>query len=136
MNIYAASVAILNGIFDIVVQNVGGFNTKDATSSNPQFTDIAFYRQPVDQFMYTVMYAVIVYILGTSSFKLIDVIPQNIMRWMGQNISTFSDFNEDAAQGLVGTATVGIQQGTQRLAGGLSAMAKSIPGVVKRITGG
>ena len=60
--------------------------------------------------------------IGQSCFKLIDQIPNNILRWMNQNVATFNDSREDPAQGLVGTAQMGAQQGLQSMGGGLEKM--------------
>jgi hypothetical protein len=61
--------------------------------------------------------------MAMSSFKLIDLIPNNILRWMGQSVATFNDQREDAAQGLVGKATIGAQQTSSALGGGLRKIA-------------
>ena len=62
--------------------------------------------------------------MGMSSFKLIDTIPNNILRWMGQTVATFGDLREDAAAGLVGKAAFGAQQVTGKLGGALGGFAK------------
>jgi hypothetical protein len=65
------------------------------------------------------MYAVILYIMGLSSFKLIDLIPNQIMRWLGTGVSTFSDLTGDAAAQLTQTTSVVGQQMTSQAIGGL-----------------
>ena len=57
-----------------------------------------------------------------SSFKLIDTIPNNILRWMGQSVATFNDSREDPAKGLVSKATIGSQQVSSRLGGALQGL--------------
>ncbi|MCC6597825.1 MAG: DotA/TraY family protein [Alphaproteobacteria bacterium] len=109
ISIFSALVSVLNQIFDLVVSNTGGFDV------NAEFTGVgaskmAYMRSSVDEFFYTAIYALIVYLMGMSSFKLIDHIPNQILRWMGQSVKTFNDGREDAAGSLVGTSTVGMQQ--------------------------
>jgi len=119
-SIFSAMVLMLNEIFELVVANLTGFSgvgKKDGTISMEMF------RGPLDEFMFTVVYAVIVYLMGMSSFKLIDNIPNNILRWMGQNISTFNDSREDPAQSLMGTAWIGGERTFSSLGGGLSGIA-------------
>lgn len=62
--------------------------------------------------------------MGMSSFKLVDMIPNNILRWMGQSVATFGDQREDAGQSLIGTATVGSQQTLGAIGGGLKGLFK------------
>lgn len=122
--IFSALVEVLNEIFDLVVANVGGFDVNeeanDTAGTGISYMD--FYRTAVDEFFFTIIYAVVVYMIGQSCFKLIDQIPNNILRWMNQNVATFNDSREDPAQGLVGTAQMGAQQGLQSMGGGLQKM--------------
>ncbi len=60
-----------------------------------------------------------------ASFKLIDLIPNNILRWMGQSVATFGDQREDPAQGLVSRASVGSQQALGKIGGGLQGVVKA-----------
>ena len=55
----------------------------------------------IDQFFYTVVYAVLVYIMALSSFKLIDLIPNSIMRFMGSNVGAFSDKSAFEAESTI-----------------------------------
>ena len=123
MLIFTAQVRVLNFIWPIVTENVGGHNS-DATIG--VVGNINFKRSIVDQFFYTVVYAIIVYLLATTSFKLIDKIPDNLLRWMGQGVSSFGDINQDPTESLtryaaLGGMTAGRQaaQGVQQLSGGV-----------------
>mgnify|MGYP001627750930 CR=1 FL=1 len=122
--ICSALVEVLNEIFDLVVANVGGFdvNEEEFDTAGTGISYIEFYRTAVDEFFFTIIYAVVVYMIAQSCFKLIDQIPNNILRWMNQNVATFNDSREDPAQGLVGTAQMGAQQGLQSMEGGLQKM--------------
>ena len=106
ITIFAAAVQVLNDIFELVVSNLAGFNDSHADGP-PGVTDVEFYRDPIDQFFYTIIYAVICYLLAQSTFKMIDTIPNQILRWAGQSVQTFNDQREDPAQGLTQYAAIG-----------------------------
>jgi hypothetical protein len=119
---FAALVSVLNLVFDQVVSNVGGFDTQTELTIGAG-SKIADMRSVVDQFFFTVMYVIVVYLMGMSSFKLIDLIPNQILRWMGQSITTFNDSQENAAEALAGKATQGAQQTSSAIGGGLGQLA-------------
>ena len=131
ISIFSALVTVLNQIFDLVTTNLGGFDYRaeqvgTAETINGTVTvqsTIENARSAIDEFFFTIIYTVIVYLMAMSSFKLIDLIPNNILRWMGQSTATFNDQREDAAQGLVGKATVGSQQTSSALGSGLRKLA-------------
>lgn len=122
--IFGAMVQILNQIFDLMVNNISG-----ATRENPDATQIAFYRGPIDELFYSIMYAAIVYMMGLSCFKLIDQVPSNILRWMGVSVSTFQDQAGDQVSQVTssiyqkGNMTIGQLSGfTENNAGRVAAM--------------
>lgn len=135
ISIFSALVSVLHQTFDLVTANVGGFDhgleltgsfveVGGTATSVPAGTEMLdFARNAVDEFFFTVIYTIIIYLMAMSSFKLIDLIPNNILRWMGQSVATFNDQREDAAQGLVGKATIGAQQTSSALGGGLRKIA-------------
>lgn len=107
VTIFAALVKVLHDIWYLVVTNLTGHeDITKATAKGPG--SIEFYRHPIDQFFYTVLYAVIVYLIGTSCFKLIDGIPNQMLRWMGQSVSTFQENAGDPAENLVRNMYVGM----------------------------
>lgn len=118
ITIFSAFVATLNEVWDVVRANLSGFDVGTEVSGGGGPSQLGFFRNAVDEFFFTIIYTVVVYMLGMSCFKLIDQIPENILRWMGQSVSPFGR-DEDPAQGLVGTTTVGMQQTLQELGGGL-----------------
>lgn len=91
--IFSAMVQVLNQIFDIMVVNVSGVDREAAADP----TNILYYRGPIDELFYTIMYAAIVYMMGLSCFKLIDTVPNNILRWMGVSVATFKEQAGDPA---------------------------------------
>ncbi len=120
ISIFGAMAALLNETWDLVTQNLTGFDARAAAEGgNESESLIEFFRSPIDQFFFTVLYAIVIYLMGMSSFKLIDLIPNHILRWMGQGVSTFNDQNEDPAAGLVGSASIGAQQAISAVGGGL-----------------
>ncbi len=129
---FSALVSVLNQVFDLLTANLAGFDyraevvgTADQVGGGaiPVQSTIASARNAIDEFFFTIIYTVIIYLMAMSSFKLIDIIPNNILRWMGQSTATFNDQREDAAATLVGKATVGSQQTSSALSGGLKALA-------------
>lgn len=128
--IFGAMVEVLNDIFDLIVGNLGGFDPHEELNDTggTGTSYIGFYRTAIDEFFFTLIYAIVVYMMGQSSFKLIDQIPNNMLRWMNQNVATFNDSRQDPAQGLVSTAQIGAQQGLQSMGGGLQSMVKASTG--------
>jgi conjugal transfer/type IV secretion protein DotA/TraY len=118
ISVFAALVRVLNEIFDLVVANVGGFNAADAwmesedaitaETVNQQPFTIDKLRGPIDQLFYTVMYAIIVYMMAMASFKAIDAIPNYILRWMNVSVKTFAEFAGDPAGELMGKIGQGL----------------------------
>lgn len=90
ITIFSALVVVLNSIFDLVISNLGGFQGRTSAGAF-SLLDVATYRGPIDQFAFTLIYAGIVYIMAVSSFKLIDLIPANIFRWMGSGVENIAD---------------------------------------------
>ena len=109
ITIFAAQVHVLNDVWYLAVSNTAGFDTANAAADPESVGGLRYMRGIVDQFFFTVMYAIIVYLLAMSNFKLIDLVPNHILRWMGQSISTFGDQSGDPAQNLVRNTTVGAQ---------------------------
>ncbi len=117
IQIFAALVEVLNDTFDLVIQNFGGFDIEN--QADLTLTDIEYYRGPVDEFFFTIIYVIIVYMIGVSSFKLVDLVPNNILRWMGVSVSSFGDNSEDPTQGLMQTVAIGGGSAAGQLSSGL-----------------
>jgi hypothetical protein len=113
--IFAAMVRVLNETFSLVVSNLSGFSTTNTTLCEREFESpagaptgaIDYLRGPVDEFFFTIVYAILVYMIGMACFKLIDLIPNNILRWMGAGVSTFNDQAGEPAEGLVTKLAIG-----------------------------
>ncbi len=123
ISIFAALVSVLNQIFDLVVANVGGFDhqleSSVAAGKGPAGVTekLEFAKSTIDEFFYTCMYAVICYMMGLSSFKLVDQVPNHILRWMGMaGLSTFQENAGDPAGQLAGRVYQGTELFKQQMA--------------------
>jgi hypothetical protein len=123
VSIFAAMATVLNSIFDLAVTNMGGLDFENTGAGWASFA-----RGPIDQLFFTILYAVLLYIMGLSSFKLIDLIPAQIMRWMGASVSGFQGGHEDPSQtlgqfaGQAQTAVTGLRNiGDSMMSGGSAA---------------
>lgn len=84
---FAALVVVLNTIFSLATANIFGTDMVVIKSATDPTT--ANMRGIFDQFIITMVYVIIVYMIGTSCFKLIDIIPDNIMRWSGAGVRSW-----------------------------------------------
>lgn len=122
LTIFAAQVRILNFLWDLVTQNLTGFT--DPGPSIAIAADISVKRGPIDQFFFTIIYTIVVYMLATSCFKLIDRIPQHILRWMGTGVSAYGDINQEPVESIGRyVSTSGLVFGEQ-IAGGVTGLAR------------
>ncbi len=121
--IFGSMVKVLNEIFTLVVSNLSGHDEGfdelcgRIGGGGPTGSAIAFFRGPIDELFYTVLYTIIVYMIGMSCFKLIDLIPNNILRYMGSRASTFNDNAQDVAEGLMFKLSIGASQTSNQLIG-------------------
>ena len=120
MAIFTALATILNDIFNLVVLNTGGVDLSDEPGGGADLS-----RHVVDKFFFTCVYAVILYMMAVSSFKMINLVPNNILRWIGQNVSTFNDQAQDPTQGLTQYAAIGGARIGGQLAGGMTKLSES-----------
>lgn len=131
VTIFAASVQVLNDIFNLAVDNVGGVNM-DKILMNPTVS-LESVRSSIDAFFYTIVYVILVYMIGMSSFKLIDLIPSSMLRWMGVSIQAFNDPGEAYAGQLTSYGTMGSQMAFSTLGGaaqkGVSGLSQAAKGL-------
>lgn len=105
--IFSALARVLNEIFPLLTQNLAGYATSNNAASIALIENAEFKRGVIDEFFFTIIYAILIYLIGTSSFKLIDMIPNNILRWIGAGVQSFGDQSGDPTQGLVQYAAIG-----------------------------
>ncbi len=132
ITIFAAQVRILNLIWDLVAANMSGYTPREDILGQNYTADSYFRRDIADEFFFTVIYTIVVYMLALASFKLIDKIPDNILRWAGAGVSSFGDMDNDHADSLsryaayggmtvgnqAASATVDLSRGMGGMAGG------------------
>ena len=109
----------MNEVWDLVAANVGGTSDLDAAAASASAADVldqAKLRGLADTFFLTILYTLLVYMLGMGSFKLIDAIPNSIMRWMGASLQTFGELAGNPAANLVST----MYSGTQKISSSLA----------------
>jgi len=80
------------------------------------------YRGPIDEFFFTILYTIIVYMIGMSCFKLIDLIPNNILRWINAEVPSFNDNAGDAAEGLLKYVALAGSQFGEQIGGSIKGM--------------
>lgn len=153
ISIFAAMVKVLNEVFYLAISNMSGHDPKSSTAcfQNPaagvsgagpdevirklraqaELKDA--YRGPIDEFFFTILYTIMVYMIGNSCFKLIDRIPNNITRWFNGEISTFN--TGDSAEGMMTYITIGGRQFGEELGGSISGLGSGIKGSVQQIAG-
>ncbi len=104
VSIFSAQVIVLHNIWNLIITNLAGADTVNTTAAPVGSSTIMQYvRDTIDDFCYTVMYTIVVYMLGLSSFKLIDIMPKKILRWMGQSVAVFNS-EGDVGQEFISTS--------------------------------
>ena len=147
ISVFAAMVKVLNEIFYLVITNLSGGS--DGQSSTQCFQAPASgdesttaegdrnelndtFRGPVDEFFFTILYTIIVYMIGTGCFKLIDNIPNNILRWINAEVPSFNDQAGDSAEGLMKYVTMGGSQFGSQLGNSLEKMGSGVRDSVRQ----
>ena len=115
--IFSAMVKVLNEMWTLVVTNLTGFDQVQAEAAGYPITDMRFWRTPVDEFFYTVIYVIIVYMMANASFKLVDLIPNYILRWLGQSVKSFAETAGNSGDALQQKAIVGVSGGSREVLG-------------------
>lgn len=151
MIIFSASVTILNEIFDTAVLRLTGIDLQTSTScaggAEQSGQDAALAiddagqldKHILDEFFFTVMYAIFVYMIAMGCFKMIDLIPNDILRFMSAGVGVFADQVQDPTDNLAQYAAIsggliggkilgGVQQASQ--AGGQ--LVAAVPDMAQR----
>lgn len=101
--IFTAMIFTLNDVFDLLAVNLTGYNPP---SSGNYTDDLALKRGTLDQFFYTVLYVILVYMMAVGSFKLVDLFPAQILRWMASSAKNVIDEAGDPAGKLISSVYV------------------------------
>lgn len=124
MAVFTTLAAVTNDIFDVVVRVGVGINLEDDPG-----TFISMHL--IDVFFFTIVYAVILYMMAVSSFKMINLVPNNILRWLGNSVDAFSDNAPDPTQGLTQYAAIGGAKFGGDIAGGIASGAGGLGSAVQ-----
>ncbi len=130
ITIFASLVDTLHNSYHLLTFVAGGYDIEaEINQGGTAFRDISvftsftagdtfnFMRGPVDELFYTVIYVIIVYMIGLSTFKMVDSIPNNIMRWMGVTVSTFHETAGDPASQLASKMYRGVNMTNAQIMG-------------------
>jgi len=134
--IFSAMVKVLNSIFYLVISNLSGHHVTVGTTecfqppgegtvtptplADDGSLDEAMYKRGVmDEFFFTVIYTIIVYMFALPCFKLVDLIPDYVHRWLGSGITPYGAQDGDPAEGLMSYTTGGAATLGNQLQGGL-----------------
>lgn len=125
--IFGAMVKVLNEIYSLVVVNLSGHDGSftslcgkaGASPTGGAPSAMSYFRGPIDELFFTIIYAIIVYMIGMSCFKLIDLVPNNLLRYMGANINSYNDMAGDIAEGMMLKLSVGTSAVSQQVVGGV-----------------
>ncbi len=119
VHIFAVQIQVLNEVWDLATSNLAGFDVGytrggGGVTTTPEGATFAsgtleFIRGGVDQLFFTVIYTIVVYMVGMSSFKLVNLVPNYILRWANASVSTFGEHVDDPANDLVQYAFLGSQ---------------------------
>ncbi len=126
MATFGALAGMLNVLFDLVTINITGAIPGESADSIDISQIESLRRGTIDQFFFTIMYAVLLYLMANASFKMIDSVPKGIMRWLGSSVSTFNDNTGDPTSGLTRYAAYGGSQISEQIFTGMTTGAKGI----------
>ena len=127
--IFTALANMLNEIFYLVVSNITG------TDIRFDIADASFDRSLVDKFFFTIIYAMVLYMMALASFKMTTMVPNSIMRWMGQSVESFNDKADDAIGNITQYSTIGVNQLGGKLAEGTSQLGAGAGSALGEVAG-
>jgi hypothetical protein len=129
ISVFSAMVKVLNEIFYLVIANLTGHMvTGDTGCFAPPGVDkvedveSGYKLGVVDEFFYTVVYAIVVYLIALPTFKMVDLVPDHIMRWFGAGITSFGAQDRDSVEGIMTHVSSGAALVGQKLQGGGSGL--------------
>lgn len=133
VTIFSALVVALDTVFDLVVWNVAGYDMTTLSSGAPVPAGDFFadFRDGVDAFFFTIFYTIMLYMIATSCFKLIDQIPNKLMRFI-QAVPTFHDNAGDPAENLARNTAYAGYQLTGELTRGIGDASRGVGATVGR----
>lgn len=130
MTIFTVQVRILNFTWDLVIDNLTGF-AEETDSTISLIQDVVIQRGVIDNFFFTIIYTMIVYMMATASFKLIDRIPDGILRWIGAGVPSFGSMPEDPTGSLTRYVAIGGMTLGQQAVDAIQTGARGVGGVLR-----
>jgi conjugal transfer/type IV secretion protein DotA/TraY len=112
--IFTAQTIILNEIWPLVTSNLTGFDSMTATTGDATGS-LNYIRDSVDQIFFSVVYAVVVYMLALASFKMVDQVPDYVLRWMGSSARSYAETADHPGDHLLSYTSLGTSQITGAL---------------------
>ena len=93
MSTFAATAYILNIVWGMMTNNLIGYDP--VTQTGFSAGDVSTYRPAADQFFFMLMYVILIYMIATNCFKMIDLIPDEIMKWLSETKTFGKGDNSD-----------------------------------------
>lgn len=115
ITIFTAMAATLNMMFKVAELTLAGHDMATSPTSGIAGEMIEHLRGPIDQLFYTILYAILLYMMAMACFKMIDILPNGVLRWLGAGVSSFSDKAPPQAQNLIMYAGLGSMKFTDDL---------------------
>ncbi len=118
--IFSAMVKVLNSVFYLVLSNLAGHVATEGTTNcfqpplgmgetaaESEAAESLFKRGVIDEFFFTVIYTIIVFLMALPCFKLIDMIPDYVQRWLGSGVTPFGAQDGDPADNFIRNVSIG-----------------------------
>ncbi len=106
ISIFTALASMMNMMFDIATENLTGHEAVSTAGGGVVDGLLESFRGPIDQLFYTLLYAILLYMMAMSCFKLIDSIPNGTLRWIGAGVNSFGDKMPDVGQNMTNYAAI------------------------------
>lgn len=125
--VYSALVTVLNEIMDVIAGNAFNYG-------NPENAfDTSIIKRGIDHIFLTLMYVILAYIMALSCFKLINEIPDGLLRWTEVHAKSFSDMTGDPAEKLTANVAYKGSQYLETAAGVVTAAPGAMMGLASRL---
>ncbi|MBI1326497.1 MAG: DotA/TraY family protein [Alphaproteobacteria bacterium] len=137
MAIFSAMAVMFNDLFSDVTRNLSGFPVGYAPECiSGTLADYGSMRSSADAFFFLLIYAFVLYMMAMSAFKLIDLMPDTIMRWLGTQVRSFGEIianpptDQLISYGAIGASQIAgevgdvMKQGSQTLGGVVGGMTR------------
>lgn len=107
VSIFAAMATGLDTVWTLIVFNTAGFDMDKLASFAPASSIPEAARSSIDELFYTVLYIMVVYMMAIASFKLIDTVPNSVVRWLSFGGQSFNDGGGNVERIVDATADIG-----------------------------